>query len=382
MQRISVKTNRQQIRDTFGISLAIPAYGRASELCELLQSIYAQTVLPAEITICEDKSSDRDEIRAIVSDWKDRFAAESCRIVYLENELNLGYDGNLRKVINVSSEPWVMLMGNDDILLPECVETAARYIAANPQIRMISRSFLMFHNDVNKPKGVSQLSSEDQVFNSRNSSPKMMLRTCGFVGGLIVDRNWASAAATNRYDGSLYYQIYLAAIAFCQDGIGYISKTIVGSRVGNPPLFGSAVSEKDAHVPGSYTPKGRAKMWASVVQIARDVGEQTGVNLHEGVRNELKVRQSFHIFEMMAGAGRQRLSELRSELEALGLFGHPVPYTLYLINLLLGSRAKLFYQTVRKLRQYVHEGGRLFLVQRLRVPTKIRCNTDTSTGSA
>jgi hypothetical protein len=56
---------------------------------------------------------------------------------------------------------------------------------------------------------------------------------------------------------------------------------------------------------------------------------------------------------MMAGAGQERLSELRRELKELGLFGHPVPRTLYLIDLLLGSRAKLFYRVVRNLHGWV-----------------------------
>jgi len=339
-------------REICQISIGIPAYSRCSELRELLQSIYQQTVLPAEITICEDMSPERSQIRMIVEYWREKFNAFSCRINYRENERNLGYDANLRRVISVSSEPSVMLMGNDDILLPGCIEKAAHFIQQNPKIQMISRSFMIFQSDSKRIEGISQFSPNDQVLNFKNSSSKLMFRACGFVGGLIVQRGWAESLATSRYDGSLYYQVYLAANAFCEGGIGYISKTIVGSRAGNPPLFGSATQEKDVHVPGSYTPKGRAKMWASVLQIAKDVGDQAGVDLYKGVRYELEVRQSFHIFEMMAGAGRQKLVALRDELKALDLFSHPVPRTLYVIDLILGSRAKVVFRAIRKVHQF------------------------------
>jgi hypothetical protein len=350
MERTSMDEDRQRRRSAFGISVGIPAYGRCTELVELLQSIYTQTVLPAEITICEDKSPERDGIRAIVESWRGRFAKESCIINYWENETNLGYDGNLRKVIGVSHSPWVMLMGNDDLLRPGCIETTARFISAHPQVRMISRSFVIFERQIEKLLGVSRLLSDDGIFSARTASPGLILRTCGFFGGLIMNQEWASALATDQYDGSLYYQIYLGAVAFCQGGIGYISKSIVASRTGNPPLFGSAASESGVHIPGSYTPKGRAKMWASVMQIVDDVGRRFGVDLLSDVKVELEVRQSFHIFEMMAGAGRQQLSELRYEFKKLGLFGHPVPRALYMIDMVLGSRAKVVFRAVRRLK--------------------------------
>jgi hypothetical protein len=178
-----------------------------------------------------------------------------------------------------------------------------------------------------------------------------VFRSCGFVGGLIVSREWAARIATSRYDGTLYYQIYLACVSFCEEGIGYISEPTIGGRRGNPPLFGAAESEKGTHVPGSYTPKGRAKMWASVLTIAGDVGEQYGIDLRSDIKRELEVRQSFHVFEMTAGSGRRRLEELRDELKKLDLYSHAVPRTLFLVDWILGSGAKPLYALARKLMQ-------------------------------
>jgi abequosyltransferase len=345
---MGVRRDNGLCRRTFDMSVGIPAYARCRELIELLESIYEQTVLPAEITICEDKSADRESIRLIVQEWRERFTAEGCTVNYKENDHNLGYDGNLRNVISASHFPWVMLIGNDDLLLEGCVERAERFIRKNDKIKMISRSFLRFENDIQKPVGVSRLSSTDQIFNSVNSSTKMIVRTSGFVSGLIVNREWALNIATDRYDGTLFYQIYLASVAFCDGGIGYIAQPVVGGRCSNPPLFGSATWEKDVHVPGSYTPRGRAKMWASILRIASDVGQQYKIDLYAGIKAKLEVRSSFHVFEMMAGSDRRKLSELRHELTKLDLFSHPIPRTLYLIDWVLGSRAKVFYAFVRR----------------------------------
>jgi abequosyltransferase len=339
------------IRRICDISVGIPAYSRPSELIELLGSIYRQTVLPAEVTICEDDSPERTSIRSIVEDWREPFAAAGCELNYNENEVNLGYDGNLRKVIACSRSSWVMLIGNDDLLLEEGIERADKFINSNPAVNVISRSFVRFRGDVNKPIGVSRASAVDRTFNASNSSSKMIFRTSGFIGGLMVRRDWAEKIATNRYDGTLFYQIYLSSVAFCDTGIGYIAQPVVAARAGNPPMFGSASCEKDVHIPGSYTPKGRAKMWTSVIRITSEVGKQQNVDLASGIREELEVRSSFLVFEALAGSSRGKLSEMKLELKKLGLFAHPIPRGLFLMDWIFGSRAKPFYSLVRMVMQ-------------------------------
>ncbi|MGA1983131.1 MAG: glycosyltransferase [Acidobacteriaceae bacterium] len=346
-----MKNDGGQRRRTFDISVGIPAYGRSGELGELLGSIYQQTLLPAEVTICEDASSERERIRSIVSKWRKQFESEGCAVNYKENARNLGYDGNIRNVIGASRSQWVMLIGNDDLLLKDCIEREEEFFRANAQIKLSSRTFVRFEKDIERPIGISRLSARDEIYSLGASSPRMIFRSSGFVGGLVVNREWAQGIATDRYDGTLYYQVYLAAMAFCEGGIGYIAHPTVGGRSGNPPLFGSAKSEKGVHVPGSFTPKGRAKMWASVLQITREVGEKHNVDLYTGTKGELEVRQSFHVFEMMAGRDRSQLRELREELRNLDLFNHPIPRALYLVDWMLGSRAKIFYALVRKLMQ-------------------------------
>ncbi len=338
-------------RRVFDIAIGIPAYNRCSELSELLGSIYAQTVLPREITICEDNSPEREAIRKVAADWGGHFAPEGCIVNYQENDANLGFDGNFRKVISASHARWVMVMGNDDLMLDICIETTERYLLEHPGISIVSRSFLRFSTDITEPLGISRLSEVDCVFRKDDSSAKMIFRTCGFIPGLVFDRTWADANATNLYDGTLYYQIYLASIAFCESGIGYIAKPIVAGRSGNPPMFGVAASEQKLHIPGSYSPKGRANMWASVLRISREIGNRYSIDLYTEMKSELEVRQSFHIFEMYAGADREVSAELRRELIALDLFSHPMPRLLYALNRVFGRRANAFYVLLRKIIQ-------------------------------
>ncbi len=345
MENSSTKNNE------VSISLAIPAYNRVSELKELLTSVLSGEVIPAEIIICEDNSPKRAEIRELVQSYIAKFMDQGCRINYIENSNNLGYDGNVRKLLREASQKWVMLIGNDDVVLRECFEVVSNYIQSNPKVNLISRSFIRFSENIDSPLGVSCIAKNDTVFIIGAYKPRMIFRSCGFVGGLIVNASWAKEFDTNKYDGSLFYQIYLAAQAFCEGGIGYISKPIVGGRTGNVPLFGTAQTEKSVHLPGSYTPKGRAKMWQSVLEICHDVGTSKGIDLVSDIKRELMVRQSFHVFEMMVGTEKTALNELRIELRKLKIYSHPVPVTLYWLVRILGRHARYCFDLIRKIMQ-------------------------------
>lgn len=333
------------------ITVAIPAYNRHNELAQLLKSIIAQQQAPHEVLICEDCSPEREQIRSVVDSMRSSLEASGCRVTYLENEKNLGYDGNLRRLFREAAGERIMLIGNDDVLLPNAIAVSELFFERNPEVCAASRSFVRFSDDIGRPLGVSRLSNVDQVFSVANAPPRMLFRLGAFVGGLLFNTSWARDQETSRYDGGLYYQIYLMANAFCQRGIGYISEPIVGGRAGNPPLFGAAEVEKDVHTAGAYSPKGRAKMWRAVLTVVRDAEIACEKPLLADVRHELMVRQAFHVFEMNASAGTATLNALREELHLLGLYRHPFPMALYWTVRLFGKRSRYLFQTARSLMQ-------------------------------
>lgn len=334
------------------ISVVIPVYNRSLELEELFQSILELDVFPGELVICEDGSPEREKIRLIVSRFKNEFSKNGIDVNYIENDRNIGFDKNLRKCIEVSSRKWAFIIGNDDVLLPKSIDVVVSYVNKNDKVDIISRAFIRFNNDIKNPLGLSSISSNDTIYSlAKHSSSKYVFRTCGFIGGLVVNVNFAKKLTTNIYDGGLYYQIYLACHAFCNGGIGYISTPLVGGRADNPPLFGSADDESSIHIPGGYTAKGRAKMWSSVLTISKDVGDLYSVNLLSDIKNELKIRQSFHIFEMNAGVSIDKLNELKIELSKIDLFWSPIPIFLFMLNCIFGKKSRIFYQLTRKLLQ-------------------------------
>ena len=333
-----------------GYSIAIPAYGRPIEFEELLQSVYDMHLIPDEVLICEDFSKERKEIQQIAERYKVLFHQKNVRFNYIENEVNLGYDANVRKLIEQAIFKWVILIGNDDLFLKDGLQQIADFCEKHKDISMISRPFIRFDTDINKPIGVSRILDKETILKS-GDSPKFIFRSCGFVGGLVINKPWAHTLATSKYDGTLYYQIYLAAHAFCSNGIGYLGFPSVAGRAGNPPLFGESAKDGILHIPGAYSAKGRASMWKGVLDIGTDVGKQYNINLVDELRQELMIRQACHVFEMNVGVSKFTLKELKQELQNLNLFQHWVPKFLFYTNFILGKYAYYFYFLIRKIAQ-------------------------------
>jgi abequosyltransferase len=332
------------------ISLCIPAYSRIDEYKLLLDSIVVLDVLPNEVVVCEDGSAERPALRKLSEVYAAQLKARGCAFIFHENSENLGYDANLRQLLSVSSSDYIFFIGNDDYLLPNAIFTVRQFLAKN-SILAASRTFVRFKDDPSKPLGISRCFTEDKILNQSTSTAGMMLRIGGFFGGLVFKRQWALSKSTTRYDGSLFYQIYLLLLAYAEGNVGYINTPIVAARADNAPLFGAASSEIEHFTPGRYTAAARGKMWESILWIAKECEEQTKLPMLASIRHELATRMSFHVFEMFTGRPRSELYALKNELTRLGLFSHAMPKLLYSINYMLGNKAGYVYSVARLLIQ-------------------------------
>lgn len=339
-------TNTNTINSTPHFSVCIPAYGRPEEYALLLKSIEAQIQLPHEVLICEDGSPQRDALRDITTQFSERMQSRGLIVRFVENPINLGYDGNLRRLIELATGTHVFFIGNDDYILPNGIQIAHNFLASNP-VLAASRSFARFDQDPLQPIGYSRQLANDMNINKSSHPAGIIMRIGGFFGGLIFDRAWALQHSTKRYDGTLFYQIHLLLEAYCQGNIGYMVTPTVAARADNAPLFGSAQSEKGHFTPGRYNAKSRGRMWESILIIAGDIERKNQTPLLASMRTELAGRMSFHVFEMFAGRSPAEQLELKQELIRLNLFDHWMPKTLYAVNTFLGSYSGLAYRFVR-----------------------------------
>jgi abequosyltransferase len=333
------------------LSVAVPSYSRPRDLDYLLATIHAGSRLPDEIVVCDDNSPDRDAIRHVIDRWRQAFAGSTTELRHLQNDVNLGYDRNLQKIVRESASDYVVFIGNDDAFTRDGISCIYDSIAANPGLKAFSRSFVKFADSLDNSSGVSRFATQDRVFDPANSRPRMYLRLSAYFGGLVFDRRWARGKECSAYDGTLYYQLYLFGCAYFETGVGYIYEPVVGARTDGVPLFGVASTEAGAHQPGGYSARARAKMWSDILRIARDIDRSHGAASYDDIHYELKTRLSFHVFESYAHKSVRELLALARELQKLDLMSHPVPITLFVAVLVLRRWSTLLFALSRRIYQ-------------------------------
>jgi abequosyltransferase len=249
------------------LSVCIPAYKRVQYLAPLLDSILDQEYPNIEIVISEDNSSERQQIAAVVDAY--RQSGVAC-IRYFENEQTLGFDGNLRILFARATGDYCVMMGNDDLLCPGSLGTIGSLLSAHPEVAVAIRSYGWFYDD---PKNIDQTVRyfpDTRVFDPGESTAATFFRRVGVLAGLVFRRLDAVAVASDRFDGTLYYQVYLAGELLLRFHGLYIAETIAVCRE-NKPDFGQSAAEQGKFKPGEYTADARIRMIRAMLEIAASI---------------------------------------------------------------------------------------------------------------
>lgn len=258
------------------LSICIPAYNRARYLRPLLDSVFSQNYKSFNVVICEDASKERDRIRTIVQDYKDRYPG---RLLYHENPTNIGYDANVRHLIETATGQFCFFMGNDDLMCPEALSTVANILHRHDDAGVVLKSYAWFEGT---PANISQkvcYFGGERVLEKGREAIRVCFRRSGVLSGYIVRRQSALAAATEAFDGSLFYQGYLSAIVLRSECAVFTPKILVLARNGEPPEFGNSKVECEKYIPGSYTAQSRLNMISGAVSIIKYLSDTSDCDL-------------------------------------------------------------------------------------------------------
>jgi O-antigen biosynthesis alpha-1,2-rahmnosyltransferase len=261
-------------------SVCIPAYNRAHQLNPLLESIFAQSFQDFEVVICEDMSRERTHIAAIARDFQSRYPGV---LRYFENRENLGYDANVRNLVEKAAGEFCFFMGNDDIMCEGALENAASVIRRYPEVGLVLRSYGWFDETPDKVNQEIRYFDEEKVFPPGIPAIRFAFRRSGVLAGYIVHRDSAAEVATAKFDGTLYYQMHLTANVLIHKPAVFTPKVLILCRGDGRPEFGNSAREKGRYVPGRYTPQARLNMVSGALSIIRDLKETQGIDLVDDV---------------------------------------------------------------------------------------------------
>jgi len=115
------------------VTIGIPTYSRLDYLKESVSSALAQTYSNIEVVITQNPHPDSSVTEAIAA-WCREMADQNAKVRYDLNPRNLGQSANFNAAADAARGEYLMLIGDDDRLLPDCVEARLRVAQSKPQV--------------------------------------------------------------------------------------------------------------------------------------------------------------------------------------------------------------------------------------------------------
>jgi glycosyltransferase involved in cell wall biosynthesis len=315
------------------LSVCIPAYNRSEVLAELLDSILTQDYEPFEIVICEDNSPQRDAIRAVVQRY---IAANPGRIHYYENEQNLGYDANLRNLIEKSTGKFCFFMGNDDLMSSAALATVSSALERYKEVGVILRSYASFDGTPDNINQTFRYFDREIFFPAGPSTITTFYRRSIVIPGVVVSRSEALKFSTDRFDGTLLYQLYLVANILVEMNGIFLPEILALYRNGGIPDFGNSEKEQGRFVPQEQTPESSLHFMRGMLDIAAWVETSRNLPVYDSILKDI-ANYSYPILAIQSRRSLQDYVKYSFALAKMGFGTSGMFYAYFFAILLLGT---------------------------------------------
>lgn len=338
------------------ISICIPAYNRVIYLAPLLRSIFDQGNFDFEIVIAEDCSPERDQITSTVK----QFDAEFPGVIRYElNKENLGYDGNIRRLFELSRGEYCLFLGNDDLLAPNALQALAEILRRVGDCGVIVRTYATFEESPSRFKQIFRYFPNELVIPPGAQAIAIAYRRSVVIPGMVIHRESALSVSTDQFDGTLLYQLYLVGMILAKKSVIFTPEIIGLRRDGNAPDFGNSKSEQGKFTPKEQTPDSSLHFMVGMLEIAKYVQQSTGLAVYEPILSDIGA-YSYPILSIQANKSKYVFLRYGIDLAKLGLWKHPLFYVYFSLLLILGvNGSDSLIKWIKKSLGYTPRLGRL-----------------------
>ena len=311
-------------------SFCIPAYNRPEELRELLASIAVETPGDWEILVSEDHSPKRGAIIEVVEQFAREHKDLPVRLILTPR--NLGYDGNLRFLVDNAEGRFCIFMGDDDIWCAGALSQCRDAADSVPEIGVILRAWQSVDKDTGEVLDVHRYFTGDRVFQPGPNTVAAFFRRSVFISGLTVATDAARAIASDRLDGTLLYQLYLVGTLLMTMPGYYVSQMTTFRRSGGEHFFGSCDKERGRFAPRQLAPQHSLNFVNGMFEIIEGLESVFGPQVGRLIRSDI-ARYSYPLLAIQARTcERSSFRRYASALSDLG-FGKYLFFHVYRVAL-------------------------------------------------
>lgn len=180
------------------VSVAMATYNGARHLQEQLDSLAAQRLLPDELVVTDDRSS--DGTLAILK----RFAeASSFPVRVFPNDVQLGVRDNFGRALSLTRGDIVLMSDQDDVWFPEKIARLAAVFTADPAAIVVMNDKIITDEALNS-SGATMLSN---IRGYGSSAAQFVAGCCS-----AVRRSWLDFVLPIP-DGIAYHDVWMLGLA-------------------------------------------------------------------------------------------------------------------------------------------------------------------------
>jgi hypothetical protein len=279
-----------------------------------------------EIIVSEDCSPKKAEITTLMN----RLCSSSkFDIKFNSNHVNLGYDKNIKKLIDLSSGQYILFITDDDKFSVGALDEVIGHLKINrsaflltPYKHLKSDSRARNYNDSHAIQS-GMRSIEKYVFDSI------------LVSGLIFQRSLIPSYKDDKFDRLIYSQVYIfCSILLANDG-GYLDVDLIDCVEDGENAYGRSDSNINEYLSDRSNPISNLEFNKGLIQIVRIFDEDHDTSLHRWFTSEY----FFRSWTGLAGSKRISQNEMKAyfdKLLSLDLGYSAYPYIYFSVLTCLG----------------------------------------------
>ncbi len=218
----------------YKLSICIPTYNRAWFLEKCLQSFIEQireAKLEESVQIVISDNASIDNTEALVKSYQKKF--DSICIVYHKNELNLGFDCNIKRIFDLAWGEFIWFFGDDDWVRPDAVAKVLGKIQSQ-SIDVMILNWVNYYPD-GRISGKGLCFDKDQFYSSASEMLRIIKSTF-FLSSLVFKKKLVKDPdLLDRYyspKGFFHWGLFLNAASHSTN-CAYMDHPIICHRIGN-----------------------------------------------------------------------------------------------------------------------------------------------------
>lgn len=249
------------------VSVAMATYNGARFVAEQLRSLSAQTLLPSELVVSDDGSS--DDTMTIVRDYA---MTAPFRVRVLDKSDRLGFGDNFLFAIENCLEEVVALSDQDDIWSPDKLEKGVTRLLSDDSL--LSMHQLTMTDELLRPIGVWN----QGICGNRRFTPLELNPLSGWGNSMVIRRELALMAPRGErpwdplYGRPLSHDTWLYILAAALGNVSHIAEPLIlyrqhGANVAGMRRSGAAQRLRTAITAPLATYRGRTTFFAELASV-------------------------------------------------------------------------------------------------------------------